>query len=226
MRSAMDTAAASSLTTPTGVSDGLMSMRYPTREMITIGTMRMRATVRRSRRNWVTMRRARAPILRRFTGASRAGKEGFLKAGSPGALPQLIGAALGQDAAVSHQPQAVAAFRFIHDVAGHNYGHSLLVEPVKVVPEGHPELGVDAYGRFVEKEELRPVYHGAGEGNPPPHASAEGGHNAAGPIGQAQQRQDFVEARNGVHPVDTAEEAQVLPYGEILVDGLGLGHVA
>src|SRR4030065_1349393 len=70
-----------SSTTATDSDASLLRTTYPTKRVTSTGTVNIRASVRRSRRNCCKMRRKMAKILAQLTCGLSIVKEGFLQGG-------------------------------------------------------------------------------------------------------------------------------------------------
>ena len=79
---------------------------------------------------------------------------GDVPGGEAGARHHLLDRALGDQPAVGDVVDAVAALGLVHVVGRDEHGHAALGQPVDLVPELAPRLGVDARRRLVEEEEL------------------------------------------------------------------------
>lgn len=91
-------------------------------------------------------------------------EEGFFDGGAVGAGAQGLGGVLGEDAALAHEEEAVAALRLVHDVRGDEEGGAVFGgEAVEEVPQVAAEYGVEADGRFVQDEEVGGAEQGDGE---------------------------------------------------------------
>ena len=65
--------------------------------------------------------------------------------------------------AVGDVADAVAALGLVHVMGRDEHGEAVRGEAVDLVPELAPRLRIDAGGRLVEKQELRPVHDAGGE---------------------------------------------------------------
>ncbi|MNT20537.1 hypothetical protein D3C72_1558490 [compost metagenome] len=73
---------------------------------------------------------------------------------------------MGNQLAAIDQPDAVAILRFIHKVGRHHHRDAFLHHAVNVQPELTAGEGIDAGGRFIEKQNIRLVHQGAGQRQP------------------------------------------------------------
>src|SRR6202020_2757688 len=80
------------------------------------------------------------------------------------ALDELARAALGGEAPLVHDPQAVAELPGLgHGVRRDDRGDALLLQPVEAVPEQVAGLGAEPGGRLIEDEQVRVGDEGAGD---------------------------------------------------------------
>ena len=118
------------------------------------------ASVRWSRRSWVSTRAATAAVIRGAHAASarRAvgdeGQEGRLDVRGAGRLADLGRGVVGDDPPLAHQQQPVAAVGLVHDVAGDEDRGAAVGEPVEQLPEVAAQHGVEADGRLVEHQQV------------------------------------------------------------------------
>ena len=148
---------------------------------------------------------------------------------TPASRAQLVGGALGQQAAEAQQAKPPAALGLVHHVAGDDDGDPLPGHLGEALPELGPQLGVHADGGLVEEEQARPVDQSAGQGDPLPHPPAQGRHHRPPPreeVDQLQRLGDLRPRSASLKTVDGGEEADVLLHAEVGVEGRGLGHVA
>ena len=82
------------------------------------------------------------------------------------AVLQLVGRALGDDAAPVDQADAVAILGLVEEVRRHHHRDAPLDHGVDVRPELAARQRVDARGRLVEKQHRRVVHDRAGQGQP------------------------------------------------------------
>lgn len=94
---------------------------------------------------------------------------------------------------------------------------------VDLAPAGRVQSG----GRLVEEEDPGPADQGGGEVQAAAHAARVGGGGPVGGLLQPEPGEQVVGARRrAAHPVQTGEEPQVLPPGEVAVDRGVLPHDA
>ena len=148
----------------------------------------------------------------------------------PSLVDQLAARALGHEAAGVDDADAVAEpLGLLHVVGGVEDGEALAAQGLDALEDGVAALRVDADGRLVEHEELRPVQQADGDVGPALHAAGVGLDPVVGPVGQAHHLEDLVEAVGedlALQPLEAAEEPQVVAGGEVLVEGEVLGHEA
>ena len=83
----------------------------------------------------------------------------------------------------------------IHGMAGNDKGGALPGQVGEVLPEGNPQLRVEADRRLIEKEQGRVVDDGAGQADPLFHAAAEL-HHLRFPLGpEVDQFDDLIDPR-------------------------------
>ena len=95
--------------------------------------------------------------------ASTDPHERLLEVVRAGALAQLGGRAVGDDRALAHQQQPVAAVGLVHHVAGDQQRGAVGGEVVEESPEVAPQQRVEPDRRLVEHEQLRFAQQGTGE---------------------------------------------------------------
>ena len=101
-------------------------------------------------------------------------EEGLLDGVGAGAGAQGVGGVLGEDLALAHEEQAVAALGLVHDVGGDEEGGAAVGgDGVEEVPQVAAQDGVEADGRFVEDEEFGGAEQGDGEGDAAALAAGE-----------------------------------------------------
>ena len=105
----------------------------------------------------------------------------------------------GQQPAVGDVGDAVAALGLVHVVGADQHGHAVGGQPVDLVPELAPRLGVDAGGGLVEQQQLRLVDQAGGERQPLLPAARERAGQLVAAVGEAQplQRLGYPLARAG-----------------------------
>jgi hypothetical protein len=142
---------------------------------------------------------------------------------------QGVGRALGQQAPVVEQADALAAGGLVHVGRGDDDGHALVEELVQQVPELAAADGVDAVGRLVEQQHARLVQERAGEGELLVHAAGQRVGAAVAEAGQARDVEKALLAgahRGGGQAEEVAEKPEVLVDAEVAVEAVLLGHVA
>ncbi len=101
---------------------------------------------------------------------------------------------------------------------------------VDQVPEQPARLRLDARGRLVEEQHRRAVQDGAAEREPLLPAAGQRAHQRVlAPLqpGHARRRTGVRSSMSRArHPVEAAEEAQILAHGEVAVEREFLRHVA
>ena len=121
----------------------------------------------------------------------------------------------------------VTALGFVHVMGRHQHGEAFGGERMDFVPELAPRLGIDAGGRLVEQEQLRIGQRAGAERKPLLPAAGEGARElflAAGEPEPFDHR-----ARGGArigHAVDAADEFEIFPHRQVVVQAEALGHVA
>ena len=83
------------------------------------------------------------------------------------------GVSVGDDRAVAHQQQPVAALGLVHHVAGDEHRGAGVGEPVEQRPEVAAQHRVEPDGRLVEDEQVRAAEQRDGEAGPRALAAAE-----------------------------------------------------
>lgn len=160
-------------------------------------------------------------------------EEGGLDRLRAGAQAQVVGAVLGEDLALAHEQQAVAALGFVHDVRGDEDRRAALFgEAVEEVPEVAAQDGVEADGRFVEDEQFGCAEQGDGEGDAGALASGEPACEGVGVRGEV----DVGDGAGDVFAAGLATAAAGFQYGgevvevladrQVVVDGGVLGDIA
>ena len=112
---------------------------------------------------------------------------------------QRIGRALGDDAAVVDDPDAVGEdVGLLEVLRGQEDGHALVLrEPAHLLPERGAALDVEAGRRLVEEEDARVVHEREREVEPALHPARVALHLAVGRLGQADALEQLVGARGG-----------------------------
>lgn len=150
-----------------------------------------------------------------------------------GAGAQCVGGVLGEDAALAHEEQVVAALGLVHDVGGDEDRRAAGGgDVVEEVPQVAAQDGVEADGGFVEDQELGSAEQGDGEGDAAALAAGEVAGEGAGAAGEVDVGDGAGDGGGsavgggsaGVE--DGGEVVEVLPDGEVVVDAGCLGDVA
>ncbi len=142
-----------------------------------------------------------------------------------GLLLDLLGRAVGDEHAVAHEQQPVAALGLVHHVAGDQDRRAVIGEPVEQLPQVLSQDRIETDRRLVEHEEVGPVQQRDREADPRPLAAAEPADHLVGltaEVDGVDDSGDLVLA----HTEDPGEEVQVLDDAEVVVDAGGLGDVA
>jgi len=183
---------------------------------------RFRGECRRGRRG---LRRSLVP-LRAFDEAD----EGRLEVVGAAGLHQGDRSVAGQDGAGVHQRDAVAAEGLVHEVGRDEDRHLLTPREVdEQLPELVPRDRVDARGGLVEDQHLRLVDHRHGQGEPLSDAERQHVGEVVEMRAEAEPGHEFVDPPSG--PVgrkvkQPGVQPEVLPDGQLAVEGEGLRHVA
>ena len=124
----------------------------------------------RSRRHAASRRTAR-PGRRRACRASASATSSSRapcddEGGEPGIAHHLLDRAGGEHLAIGDVADAVAALGLVHVVGRDQHGQPAARQPVDLVPELAPRLGVDAGRRLVEQQQLRLVHDAGGQRQP------------------------------------------------------------
>ena len=94
-----------------------------------------------------------------------------------------------------------------------------------MLPQGDAALGVEAGGGLVEEQDAGPVHDRPGHHQPLGHAARQRRDVGLGPVGQTELLQEPVGRLAGLaarHPEVAAVEVEVLPDGELPVEGVRL----
>ena len=185
----------------------------------------------RSRRRaaWCRMARSARPL------ACLQGREATSLSRSP-SMTKVVSLALattscdraaGQHLAIGDVADAVAALGLVHVVGGDQHGQPAARQPMDLVPEFAPRLGVDAGGGLVEQQQLRLVHDAGGERQPLLPAARQ----SARQLVAARRQAEFLERARDMlldrlQLVETRHEFEVLADREILVERELLRHVA
>ncbi len=101
-----------------------------------------------------------------LAGQGRAGRK-FDARIRAGVDQQPLGGVQGDDSRVVHDGHAVAEdLGFVHVMRGEDDRFALALDQPHQIPEVAPGLGIEAGRRLVEKEDLRVVHQGDGDGEP------------------------------------------------------------
>ena len=191
------------------------------------------ARVRWSRRSWVSTRvahrqgRPRVSVHAALPPRSTRLRNACSMSSVPVCRSSSAGAVVGDDPALAHQQQPVAAGGLVHHVAGDEHAGAVLGEPVEGAPQVHraapgpgPTVGSSSTSSVGLAEQ------GDGERDPRALAAGELGRRS-GPAGPPRSTVADAPRRRGPrHPEDPGEEGQVLGHGEVVVHARLLGDVA
>ena len=185
--------------------------------------------VRGSRRSWVSTRAATAKVIRGASCrrlVSTSARNAVSTSSAPACCLIAAGVSVGQDRALAHQQQPVAALGLVHDVAGHEDGGAAVGELVEQLPQVAAQHRVEADGRLVEHQQV----------GLPSSATARLARERWPPLSRPTTRvgvrrrgrprrspRSTSASRTAEH---AGEEAQVLGDGEVVVHAGGLGDVA
>ncbi len=140
----------------------------------------------------------------------------------------LIGRAAGQQLAIGDIGDLVAALGLVHIVGGDEHGDAFGGQPVDLLPELSPRLGIDAGGRLVEQEQLRLTAgcrrRAQAAASSPRRACRQAGRRAVESPSRATA--SFAAPPWIGDAVHAGHELQILADGEILIEAEALGHVA
>ena len=127
-------------------------------------------------------------------------------------------------------PDTVAdALGLLHVVRRVHHGKAFAPEGLHPFQDGVAALGIDADGRLVQHEQLRVVEQSGRDVHAPFHAAGERVEAVVAPVGQLGQLEGLVDPGcHGTAPelVQPGKELEILPGGEVGVEGHILGHVA
>ncbi len=139
---------------------------------------------------------------------------------------QLVEGAERVDLAVVDDADARAeARRLLHVMRGIDDGEALAVAALEVVEDRVARLWVDADGRLVAEEELRPVEQGGDQVEPALHATGKILHLVPAAIGKLDGLERLVDPLAQVRaaqPIQFAEDAEILFRAEFLLERDGL----
>ena len=152
-------------------------------------------------------------------------KERGLEVGLAGAVPELVRCQFGDDPALAHQDQVVAAVGLVHHVTRHQQGRTGVGECMKTVPQVCPQDRIEADGGLVEDEQCRRTDQRAGDRHPT-DADRRTGRRVLRV--RSSVRPDRVEraAHAGPVVVEVGEVRNVLLDGQVGVHRRGLRDVA
>ena len=143
-------------------------------------------------------------------------------------LHQFFVRAVGQHAAVVHDPDAMRELlSLFHVVGGIEDRHPLAVEAPDPVEDGPPALRIDAHRGFVQDEEARLVQERRADVDPTLHATRIVLEAFLLPIDEIDEFEDGIDAAGQLgpsKPVHLAPEIEVLAGGEVRVERYVLGH--
>src|SRR5690606_27538611 len=126
---------------------------------------------------------------------------------------ELLRCAVGTLAAAIQNGEIVAALCFVHVVGGDQNGGAGLAEIKKFFPEIPAVLRIYGRGRLVQKQQLRLVQGGGGQGQALLLSSAQRFCQTLAQVGQIIELQQLIDARLDAaarKPVDASHEQQIL----------------
>ena len=133
----------------------------------------------------------------------------------------------GQDAALVHDGDPLAELVGLFHVVGRQQdGLALTVQLAQQVPERETALRVEPGRRLIEEEHGRAVKDGPRHHEPLRHSAGQGVHRRLGPFGQLELLEQLIGGPAGhlrPHAEQPAVKVQVLPDGELPVQGVLLG---
>src|SRR6185437_8310924 len=136
---------------------------------------------------------------------------------------ELVGGALGDDAAVVEHRDAVGEIiGLIQVLGGEEDGDAVGDQPADRLPHVAAAARVQAGGRLVEEQHLRLGDQAHGQVEAPPHTAGVGGHGLAGRVDQVELLEQGGRPAPAFAPVEVVQvghQAQVLLAGEQQVDG-------
>ena len=146
-----------------------------------------------------------------------------LEALAADAVLELVGRALGDDAAVVDDRDPVGeAVGLVEVLRRQQHGRAAGDERPRWLPEPEPAARVEAGGRLVEEEHRRAGDERGGEVEPAAHAARVGRGRAARPASARSKRSSSSRAalagRSGAEVVEAADHLEVLEAREVLVD--------
>ena len=140
-------------------------------------------------------------------------------------LADLVGRAVGDDPALTHQQQPVATLGLVHHVARHEHGGPAVGDPVEQLPQVAAQHRVQADGRLVEHQQVRRTQQGDGQAGAAALPAGQPADHLAAVVVEPDAGDRLVHP-GPVHAEDTREEGEVLGDREVVVDARGLGDVA
>jgi hypothetical protein len=206
-------------------SPGTSSNIHQSRLISTHGTTSSMASVRWSRRTWVRTRAATANVTLGLTSPPPP------SAGTPpprrprGALPDVAGCAVGDDPALPHQQQPVAALGLVHHVARDQHCRTRRREAVEERPEVVSQHGVEAHGGLVEDQQVRSAQQRDSEADPVALPAGEPPDDPVAVVTESDGVDRLVDGA-GRHPEHAGKEGEVLGDGQVAVHARRLGDVA
>ena len=124
----------------------------------------------------------------------------------------------------------VAALHLLDVMGGDDDGQlALHAQRPHMLPQALARLRIEPDGRLIEKQHAGIVHQGAGDLQPAFHAGGERAHQAVAPVGEFDQRQQFVDAAFAPrrrHAIDEAVEIEILVDGQPVVEARLLEHDA
>ena len=111
----------------------------------------------------------------------------------------------------------------LHVVRGEQDRLAFAVQLAEQVPQREPALRVQARGRLVQEQHRRAVEDGPRHHQPLGHAAGQRVHRRLGPLRQLELLEQVAGdllGRLGAHAEQPAVEVQVLPHGELAVQGV------
>ena len=159
-------------------------------------------------------------------GRSPACGDGHDERGRTGLVLQLQRRALGDDrAAVDHDDVVGELVGLLEVLRRQQQGGPVGDELAQHLPQLHPRARVEARGRLVEEQHRRRRDQAHREVEPSPHAAGVGLGGAVAGVGEREALEQLVARApdvGRVEAVELADQAEVLPTGQQLVDGRGL----
>ena len=146
-------------------------------------------------------------------------------------LFQLLGRSLDDHSAAADDREPVSELVGLFHVVGREQDRQRLAlgEPLELVPHRGASLGIEAGGRLVQEEDLRPMNEPEADVEPPFHPAGVAAHDPVGGLCQPEQLEQLGNPRferTSAHPLHAALKHQILAAGRIAVDARALRHVA